>query len=307
MTIAITQWVAAGAWIIFAFASAQALESGIVIEGHILKYECGDNCYLTVLDSALNEHVGLCTAPLCRSWNFVAKMPGRFAGIRVRATVTAGNQLNGDAEIIGKFDAFSQIELLDSRTELTIDGTARSASLFKAFSAACSDMFRINLDKTKRAERAFLEIGLRLFGSKAFMSAVKKENSRRYREVNLTGRPQWCSYQQHHLQKSGFDDIFISAESVISAEDMTATLASMFVGATECDIERLYKTEIKISSMEPLIGRHGLKIDEFGPNGRYETIIVDKMKSVSERLRNGDLSCSTLIENVRRFLPEIFK
>jgi hypothetical protein len=84
----------------------------IVIEGTIRSYECGDNCYLTVVDSAEKEHSGLCAASLCRSWNKAAAMPKSFIGKRVRVTIEKGNQYDAAGNIRGAFDAFSQIRLL---------------------------------------------------------------------------------------------------------------------------------------------------------------------------------------------------
>jgi hypothetical protein len=87
------------------------------IVGTIRNHECGDNCYLTIVDAHRKEHVGLCTAPLCRAWNVQgsgqdSEMPKRFAGRKVRITVTKGIQVDGEGDPIGRFDAFSKIELL---------------------------------------------------------------------------------------------------------------------------------------------------------------------------------------------------
>jgi hypothetical protein len=82
-----------------------------IIEGTIAEYECGDNCYLTIVDSNQKQHVGLCAAPLCRAWNQATKMPDRVIGQRVKATVKHGEQLDGNGDVVGTFDAFSQIVL----------------------------------------------------------------------------------------------------------------------------------------------------------------------------------------------------
>ena len=94
--------------------SAQAQAGQRVIEGIISQYECGDNCYLTIVDNAQREHVGLCAAPLCRPWNKDAEMPTQFIGRRVKATIRQGTQLSGSGKVVGKFDAFNRIELLDT-------------------------------------------------------------------------------------------------------------------------------------------------------------------------------------------------
>ncbi len=83
------------------------------IEGNIRSYECGDNCYLTVVDKARKVHTGLCTARECQSWNNEAEMPSRYKGKRVIVTVGQGTQIDGEGNIMGKMMAFSRIRFLD--------------------------------------------------------------------------------------------------------------------------------------------------------------------------------------------------
>src|SRR5262249_6688866 len=103
--------------LIFGMAAAQAAPKSRVVEGTITHYECGDNCYLTIRDSNRRDHVGLCTAPLCQSWNQNAKIPNRFIGKPVKVTVGRGKQVDGEGTtVMGTFDAFNHIELLSDRT-----------------------------------------------------------------------------------------------------------------------------------------------------------------------------------------------
>lgn len=94
--------------------SAQTRTGQRVVEGTIIQYECGDNCYLTIIDSAQKEHVGLCAAPICQPWNKLAEMPTQFIGRRVKATIRQGTQFDGGGIAMGKFDAFNEIELLNT-------------------------------------------------------------------------------------------------------------------------------------------------------------------------------------------------
>lgn len=83
------------------------------LEGTIVSYECGDNCYLSIKDLQGEEHSGLCTAPLCDSWNEVAAMPDSFKGQRVNVTVGEGQQFDASGTVMGTMDSFDAIELLE--------------------------------------------------------------------------------------------------------------------------------------------------------------------------------------------------
>jgi hypothetical protein len=100
----------------------------------------------------------------------------------------------------------------DSRAETTIEGIARSVSLFTAISVECSQVLKVDVEKANRYEQAFLEVGKKSFGSKQFLTVLKKENERRSKEVRITGRVQWCAYQQGFTQKIGSGEVFVSPE-----------------------------------------------------------------------------------------------
>jgi hypothetical protein len=51
-----------------------------VIRGVIRKYECVDNCYLTIVDSSKREITGLCVARECKDWNKASEMPASYLG-----------------------------------------------------------------------------------------------------------------------------------------------------------------------------------------------------------------------------------
>ncbi|MBB1073094.1 hypothetical protein HUU62_01525 [Rhodoferax sp. 4810] len=83
-----------------------------IIEGVISEYECGDNCYLTIIKSNGKEHTGLCTAALCQKWNENAEMPVKFKGQKVRITVGKEFQYDGSGNVAGEpMDSFDKIIL----------------------------------------------------------------------------------------------------------------------------------------------------------------------------------------------------
>lgn len=91
-------------------ATANAKER--VIEGWITGYECGDNCYLTIIDSNKKEYTALCAAPLCQRWNEETQMPARFKRQKVKVTIGRGVQYDGGGHLMGQMDAFKKIEFL---------------------------------------------------------------------------------------------------------------------------------------------------------------------------------------------------
>ncbi len=90
-----------------------ALAQSTSMEGRIRAFECGDNCYLTIIDSRNKEHTGLCTAPECEPWNEQASMPSRYRGKRVSVTLGQGIQLDTEGTQMGRMTAFKKIRFLD--------------------------------------------------------------------------------------------------------------------------------------------------------------------------------------------------
>jgi hypothetical protein len=83
------------------------------ITGTILRFECGDNCYLAIVDSKKAEQVGLCEAPECRGWNERTEMPSRYKGKRVTVIVGQGTQVDDSGNVMGDMMAFTKIKFLD--------------------------------------------------------------------------------------------------------------------------------------------------------------------------------------------------
>ncbi|QND58012.1 hypothetical protein [Mesorhizobium huakuii] len=93
--------------------SAPSVAKDRTMTGNIRSFECGDNCYLTIVDTKKAEQVGLCVAPECANWNERTSMPARYKGKRVTVTVGQGQQLNDAGEVMGEMMAFKKIKFLD--------------------------------------------------------------------------------------------------------------------------------------------------------------------------------------------------
>lgn len=80
-------------------AAAQSAAQGPRVTGTILRYECGDNCWLTIRWGNKQELTALCLAKECAAWNQKAEMPKRFVGRKVAATLGAGMAVDGNGDI----------------------------------------------------------------------------------------------------------------------------------------------------------------------------------------------------------------
>lgn len=87
--------------------------TGKTLTGTIVSYECGDNCYLTLKDEQGTEHVALCTAPQCDSWNELAAMPASFLQKKVQVNLGRAKQYDGAGNEMGEMDAFDSISFLE--------------------------------------------------------------------------------------------------------------------------------------------------------------------------------------------------
>ena len=83
------------------------------MEGTIVTFGCGDNCYLTIMDGKGTEHTGLCAASLCSAWNDAATMPTMYVGKRVRVVIGTGTQYDYEGTAMATTDAFTSIQLLN--------------------------------------------------------------------------------------------------------------------------------------------------------------------------------------------------
>jgi len=81
--------------------------------GAIRSFECGDNCYLTIVDASGHEQTGLCAAPECADWNEAASMPPEYEGRRVVVTLGQGVQTDAEGSVMGEMTAFTGIQFVD--------------------------------------------------------------------------------------------------------------------------------------------------------------------------------------------------
>lgn len=80
------------------------------VSGRLVKFECGDNCYLTILTDDGNEQTGLCGTGPCDAWNRKGFMPQTMVGKRVTVTLGIGQQVRGEDEPGGHMISFETVK-----------------------------------------------------------------------------------------------------------------------------------------------------------------------------------------------------
>jgi hypothetical protein len=89
--------------------AAPAAAADRIETGTIARFECGDNCYLSVKTAGGEELVGLCVADACTPWLEEAAMPADMIGKPVTVTVGTGQQVDNEGTVMGDFPAFTSV------------------------------------------------------------------------------------------------------------------------------------------------------------------------------------------------------
>lgn len=83
--------------------------------GTVMAFECGDNCYLTIVDENGQDYQALCSDDkVCEKIMTNVDDP-YLAGYKrklVKVTIGQGKQFDGAGNVMGTMDAFKKIELL---------------------------------------------------------------------------------------------------------------------------------------------------------------------------------------------------
>ena len=83
------------------------------VAGEIAAFECGDNCYLTIVSDDGTDLTGLCVAPECEPWNLEVAIPDDLIGASVLVTVGTADQTDGAGTVMGSFVAFYEVAFVD--------------------------------------------------------------------------------------------------------------------------------------------------------------------------------------------------
>lgn len=92
-------------------ASGAALAAGKPVEGRIVSFECGDNCYLTIQPDKGAEINALCGVGPCEKWAETAEMPASFVGRRVIGTLAKGMRYDGAGNKMGTYPSFETLKM----------------------------------------------------------------------------------------------------------------------------------------------------------------------------------------------------
>ena len=64
----------------------------------------------------------------------------------------------------------------------------------------------------------YVEAGIKSAGDEKFRAILERETKRRSKEVQVTGRAQWCSYQHANLEKLGVRNVFVQTEGHVAPQ-----------------------------------------------------------------------------------------
>ena len=88
-------------------------EDGDMAGGKIVRFECGDNCYLTIKPEDGEEITGLCEAETCQPWNEVAEIPQDLIGTDAEVTLGTGKQFDAEGNEMGETISFTVVKTGD--------------------------------------------------------------------------------------------------------------------------------------------------------------------------------------------------
>jgi hypothetical protein len=88
--------------------AAPSAKPGQTLTGRIKKFQCGDNCYLTIT-TPKGEVDALCSAKVCVPWFENQKMPARMIGRKVVVRTGTDKQFDGNYDVVGHYLAFRTI------------------------------------------------------------------------------------------------------------------------------------------------------------------------------------------------------
>jgi hypothetical protein len=94
----------------------------------------------------------------------------------------------------------------------------------------------MNSDKAQRYELMYINVGTKSFGERRFKAELAQEYTRRYKEVKITGSPQWCAYQRDHLGPLD-GELFTKPKNTINSDDMAMALGTLVTAQIACGLK----------------------------------------------------------------------
>lgn len=92
--------------------TAKAEPASNEITATIVRFECGDNCYLVIKPKTGEEVSGLCVAETCRPWNEAVAIPENLIGKTVTVTTGVDKQLDGSGNVMSEFLSFKTVVIV---------------------------------------------------------------------------------------------------------------------------------------------------------------------------------------------------
>jgi hypothetical protein len=81
-----------------------------IMKGTIAHFECGDNCYLTLIDKKGKQYTGLCLIAFCEKFMDTGDNLATYQGKAVKATMGKGKQTDNAGNVMSMMDSFLTLE-----------------------------------------------------------------------------------------------------------------------------------------------------------------------------------------------------
>jgi hypothetical protein len=99
---------------------------------------------------------------------------------------------------------------------ITIEGVTRTVSMYSGISSICSEFYEIDDEAVRKYWQVIFDSGIAIAGAEKFRTMLEAEMIRRSKEVEITGRAQWCQYQRANQEQLGLKDIFLETRTAAS-------------------------------------------------------------------------------------------
>jgi TonB family protein len=199
---------------------------------------------------------------------------------------------------------------------ITAEGLARTASLFNSLRGVCPQFYPLDAGRVREMEEAAVSTGKTFIGEAKFGAALKAEYLRRSKEVEITGRSQWCQYQKANQQSLGFGNMFSEPKSgegspgVPNRTEATKNVSNMQLqksGLAQCFIEIDGKIYLDATCHVDYFERPGFQQDgSFSvgtgspPSKYFAYVNMDGSKAVGSWNAGGSKAHATLGEMTKK-------
>lgn len=153
----LTPWYVAGIAAMVLLIDGSSTSATEKTMGKIKKFECGDNCYISIVDELNNEMPFLCYTSECKSWLEKGGIPEDRRGLLVEVEFRSdGKQVDGNGDLVSAFAEVVNMRFVSAKEafdrELSRNSTSTKISISEGLSVF------LNKKETDEATKELREI-----------------------------------------------------------------------------------------------------------------------------------------------------